>query len=97
MGLGIALGPLLLSLTGTSGRLPFLACAALTALALPPLLVLGPLESASEPVHGRHDQRGSGRRIFRLLPVAMLGAFVAGYVETSSISLLAVLGHRIRP
>ena len=30
------------------------------------------------------------RRIFRLLPIAMLGAFIAGYVETSSISLFAV-------
>jgi MFS family permease len=90
MGLGIALGPLLLSLTGTSGRLPFLACAALTALALPPLLVLGAWNQRPEPVHGRQARQGDGRRIFRLLPVALLGAFVAGYVETSAISLLAV-------
>jgi MFS family permease len=87
MGLGIALGPLLLSLTETSGKLPFLTCAALTALALPPLLVLGSWNQRTEPVHG---QRGSGRRIFLLLPIAMLGAFIAGYVETSSISLFAV-------
>jgi MFS family permease len=87
MGLGIALGPLLLSLTGTSGKLPFLACAALTALALPPLLALGSWNLRPEPVH---DRQGDGRRIFRLLPVALLGAFVAGYVETSAISLLAV-------
>lgn len=90
MGLGIALGPLLLSLTGTSGRLPFLACAALTALALPPLLVLRPWNRRPEPVHGRQAHQGDGRRISRLLPVALLGAFVAGYVETSAISLLAV-------
>lgn len=87
MGLGIALGPLLLSLTGTSGKLPFLVCSALTALALPPLLVLGCWNRRPESVQG---QRGSGRRIFRLLPIAMLGAFIAGYVETSSISLFAV-------
>ena len=35
-------------------------------------------------------EQGNGRRIFRLLPIAMLGAFIAGYVETSSISLFAV-------
>jgi MFS family permease len=87
MGLGIALGPLVLSLTGTSGTLPFLACAALTALALPPLLVLGRWNQRHETVR---DRRGSGRRVVRLLPIAMLGAFVAGYVETSSISLFAI-------
>jgi MFS family permease len=87
MGLGIALGPLLLSMTGTSGKLPFLACAALTALALPPLLVLGRWNQRREPIH---DRSRCGRRIFRLLPIAMLGAFIAGYVETSSISLFAV-------
>jgi MFS family permease len=87
MGLGIAFGPLLLSVTGTSGKLPFLACAALTALALPPLLMLGRWNQGHETVH---DRRGSGRRIVRLLPIAMLGAFIAGYVETSSISLFAI-------
>jgi MFS family permease len=94
MGLGIALGPLLLSLTGTSGKSPFLACAAVSALALLPLLVLGRWNQRHEFVH---DRSGSVRRIFRLLPIAIFGAFIAGYVETSSISLFAVyvtgLGH----
>jgi MFS family permease len=57
------------------------------AMALPPLLVLGRWNQRREPIHDRY---GSGLRIFRLLPIAMLGTFIAGYVETSSISVFAV-------
>lgn len=86
MGLGIALGPVLLSITGVEGRLPFFASAGLLVLALLPLL--GTRRWNARP--GIPSGRTGGREIAALLPTALLGAFVCGFVETSAISLLPV-------
>lgn len=88
MGLGIAAGPLVLAVTGTAGTPPFLACAALLLLAIPWLAILRPWDRHSVPGTGLRSPNPEG--LFHLIPVGLLGAFEAGFVETSSVSLLAV-------
>lgn len=84
MGLGIAVGPLLLSLLGVDNSLPFYACAALATISgsigwtLRYAAVL-----PGDPV------RKSPRGIVRLIPLALCGAFIAGYSETSAVTFLA--------
>lgn len=91
MGLGIALGPGLVALTGHQGSLPFLAAAAVMAAAIPALVVLKRLGFDGRPgVAPIRD--GAGRRsgwgLVRLLPVALTAAFACGVAETASIAFL---------
>lgn len=83
MGFGIALGPLLLSITGIEGKTPFFVGAALIGAALIPLYALWP-ENHRPGIPKDKSDFG----IFLYIPTALLGAFVAGFVETSSISFL---------
>ena len=83
MGFGIALGPLLLSVTGIQGSLPFFCSAAVIAVALIPLLTL-----RQENHHPGVPKNKNDFGIFLYMPTALLGAFIAGFVETSAISFL---------
>ncbi|MEN2991289.1 MFS transporter [Tistrella sp. BH-R2-4] len=87
MGLGIALGPALIALTGHDGVVPFLAAGLLVAAGLVPLALL-----VRMGLNGRPGVPPTGRRagmgLIRLLPVALLGAFACGVAETASIALL---------
>ena len=83
MGFGIALGPLLLSITGIEGKTPFLVSAALIGAALIPLSTLWSENHRPGVVQDKSDFG-----IFLYLPTALLAAFIAGFIETSSISFL---------
>jgi MFS family permease len=90
LSLGFAGGPLLLSLTGTSGWPPYLASAGLYALALIPLALarkrLPRLDEA--PAH-------SILRYLFAVPLATGAALGFGAIETGAFSLLPVLGLRL--
>jgi MFS family permease len=87
MGLGIAAGPLVLTAAGTHGLLPFLVCAILLFSSTPWLLLArGVHRCASVDRHGSHGPF----RFLTLIPTALSGAFLAGFVEMSAISLLVV-------
>lgn len=89
-GAGVALGPQILHLTGFAGTLPFLACAALMALALVPVLLahhlappaLSPEHATSVPAVWALVQTA------RSAPLVLGAAFVCGFAETCTFSLL---------
>lgn len=89
LALGFALGPALLSVTGTQGLAPFAVAAALTAAAGLPVVWAG---DAAAEFHGAGRQELMP--IFRAAPVAVLAAFVYGCVETGLNGLLPVFGLR---
>lgn len=83
MGLGIAVGPLLLVVFGVDGAAPYYACAALITLSAGLGLSLKTYDQRPRtPPEKRHS------RLFRVIPVALCAAFVAGFCETSSASFL---------
>jgi MFS family permease len=86
---GVAAGPLLLQLTGTSGGTPFYVgalCLGLTAL---PLFLPG-----HEPSRSERSPAGKQRLLatLRIAPLAMFAALIAGLVESADVALLPVLG-----
>ncbi|HEX6119008.1 MAG TPA: MFS transporter [Dongiaceae bacterium] len=82
---GFASGPLLLSLTGTEGWLPFLAVAAtaLVALAPVPLIRSVPLALGRMPHTGMFG-------VMRVVPLVAAAALAAGFVDASLFSLIPV-------
>lgn len=83
MGLGIALGPLLLVVFGVDGAMPYYACATIVLLSGGLALSLKGHDSQPKtPVEKHHG------KLFRVIPVALCGAFIAGFSETSSVSFL---------
>ena len=85
MSLGFAAGPLLLSATGVSGMVPFLAGAAPLAAAM--LLIAAPQVMA--PVFGPAEG-ANPLRYLRLAPVAMAATMLNAAIETSGLSFLAL-------
>ena len=87
MGLGIAVGPGMLVATGIDGAAPFAMCAGVLALALVPLSAA--LQWDARPATTKKSSDGDGFFVlFTILPTALAGAFVCGFIETSAISLL---------
>ncbi|WP_225923018.1 MFS transporter [Pseudomonas xantholysinigenes] len=84
MGLGIAVGPLLLALLGVDNALAYYACAVLVGVSG----VLGwTLREAD--VRPADPRRHAPRGVIRLIPLALCAAFIAGYSETSAVTFLA--------
>lgn len=84
MGLGIAVGPLLLVAFGVGRAAPYYACAAIVLLSGLLALTLKPYDTQPQtPAEKRHG------KLFSLIPTALCGAFIAGFAETSSVSFLA--------
>lgn len=84
MGLGIAVGPLLLVALGVGSPAPYYACAAIVLLSGLLALTLKPYDTQPQtPAEKRHG------KLFSLIPTALCGAFIAGFAETSSVSFLA--------
>lgn len=82
---GFVGGPLLLSLTGTDGWLPFIAIAAASLVALVPVLLIRSTPPALD--RALHlDLFGVMRRV----PLVMAAALVAGFVDASLFSLIPV-------
>jgi MFS family permease len=91
MGCGIAAGPLLIAVTGFSGAAPLWGCIALLACSGATLFFLSDCD-------GHPEASGGTQRLaaLRVVPAALMAGFVAGFVETSSISFLPILSdHRL--
>jgi MFS family permease len=88
MGCGIAAGPLLILLTGFDGALPLLSCIALLLCSGAVLFTLGDCNGYPEATN-----RSQRLAVVRVVPTALMAGFVAGAVETSSISFLPVLSE----
>ncbi|MCF5544438.1 MFS transporter [Pseudomonas salomonii] len=84
MGLGIAVGPLLLVVFGVGSAAPYYACAVIVLLSGLLALTLKPYDTQPQtPAEKRHG------KLFSIIPTALCGAFIAGFAETSSVSFLA--------
>jgi MFS family permease len=90
LALGFAAGPALLTLTGTSGWPPYLAAAAIYALALVPLGI----GWRRLPVLDTAPKHPIARYLFAV-PLATGAGFGFGAIETGSFSMLPVLGLRL--
>ncbi len=87
---GFALGPLILSFTGTRGMLPFIVGSLVLMLGIIPVLIgLG-----SAPKLG-HREQGSFVRFLFLAPVATGAALLFGVVESGAFALLPLYGQRV--
>jgi MFS family permease len=86
MSLGFAAGPLLLSATGVSGMVPFLA--GVVPLLAAMLLIVAPQVVA--PAFGPAEAGANPSRYLRLAPVAMAATMLNAAVETSGLSFLAL-------
>lgn len=84
MGLGIAVGPIIISFVGIAGPLPYLICAFL-------LVVSGMISIALFQYNSRPDTPAADDRtsFWILIPIALVGAFIAGFAETANSSFLA--------
>ena len=84
MGLGIAVGPLLLVVLGVGSAAPYYACIVI-------VLLSGALELALKDYDTRPQTPAEKRhgKLFSIIPTALCGAFIAGFSETSSVSFLA--------
>ena len=84
MGLGIAVGPLILVVFGVGSAAPYYACAAIVLIAgMLALTLKGHDTQPQTPLERRHG------KLLRVIPIALCGAFIAGFSETSSVSFLA--------
>lgn len=90
LSIGFAAGPALLALTGTSGWPPYLASAAIYALALVPLM----LARHRLPVLDEAPKHSIARYLFAV-PLATGAGFGFGAIETGAFSMLPVLGLRL--
>ncbi|HWA47847.1 MAG TPA: MFS transporter, partial [Dongiaceae bacterium] len=82
---GFVGGPIMLSLTGIEGWIPFIAVAAASLFALVPVLLI---RSVPPALHGKMDANVFG--IMRKVPLVMAAAMVAGFVDASLFTLIPV-------
>lgn len=83
-----AAGPLLLTITGIQGALPFAVGASLLALGLLPLL----LGLGTVPTLARTEEWHLALRPLLVMPTAIAAAFVCGFVDTTVFALLPIYG-----
>ena len=90
LALSFALGPLILSVTGTQGTLPFLVGIGLMGLAGLPVLWAGRYATASS------DKPGFGVVSFAFVaPLLALACFVVAFMELTTTSLIPIYGLRV--
>ncbi len=82
---GFVGGPILLSVTGIEGWVPFIAVAAASLFALVPVLLI---RSVPPVLHGKMDSDLFG--VMRAVPLVMAAAVVAGFVDASLFALIPV-------
>ncbi len=82
---GFVGGPILLSVTGIEGWVPFIAIAAASLFALVPVLLI---RSVPPVLHGKMDSDLFG--VMRAVPLVMAAAVVAGFVDASLFALIPV-------
>jgi MFS family permease len=89
---GLAVGPLLLGLIGSSGALPFIVSAVILAVVMLPL----PFASGSGGAPSFHDREViSLKRAIRDAPVIMIAALLNGSIWSTRLALLPVYGVRV--
>jgi MFS family permease len=88
MACGMAAGPLIVALFGSSTASPFLACLALLLAAASSLLAVRCTPVPAQAVAGSASVRWS------VISLMTSAAFIAGFIETSCVSLLPVLGQQ---
>jgi MFS family permease len=84
MGCGIAVGPLLIALFGSRSTAPLVACLGLLFVAACALFSVAGVTTAAPEV-------APNGRALRLISLMTLAAFIAGFIETASVSFLPVL------
>lgn len=89
LGAGFAIGPMLLTLTGTGGNVPFYLGAAIFVIASAPLAI----NSRTAPPLEQHSGK-SMWTVLREAPVATLAALCQGGIEVGGLSLLPVYAVR---
>jgi MFS family permease len=87
--LGVAVGPSILTLTGTQGASPFLAAIVLFLIASLPIALLGARAPIIEP-----QARTSVFAFAAAMPTAMLAALLYGAIETGAMGFLPVYALR---
>jgi MFS family permease len=85
MALGFVCGPVMLTLTGIDGWIPFAAVSAATLVGLVPLLFA---QQVAPNIAPRHS--GGLRHVIAAAPTVMLAALVAGFVDSGLFSLIPV-------
>lgn len=90
MGLGFAVGPVILGFTGSEGVLPFALSAALVLIAGLPLLWVRGARPAMD-----HQPGQTTLGVLALAPVIMFASVISGFVDTATIALLPVYGLRV--
>lgn len=90
LGLGFAIGPLILGITGSESFAPYaIAMAVIIAGAIPLLSIRD-----QAPVM-THQQGQTTFSVLRFAPVIMLASVVAGFVDNATVGLLPVYGLRL--
>lgn len=89
MAAGYVSGPLLVSVTGIEGWVPFLAVAAASLFGLVPVLLV----RSARPALDRKMQINLFG-VMRAVPLVMAAAFVTGFVDTSLFTLIPI--HEVR-
>lgn len=84
---GYALGPVLISITGSAGWLPFLVAAGIALVSLAPLLLVSGVQQAMG-----HAGNASLLTVLAIAPVALGASLVFGLAETTSFTLLPLYG-----
>lgn len=90
MGVGFAVGPVVLGFTGSQGMLPFAVSAVLVLLAGVPLLWVRGAGPAMEHAPGQ-----TTLGVLTLAPVIMLASVISGFVDTATLALLPVYGLQV--
>ena len=90
MSAGFALGPILLGIVGIEGWLPFLIVALLTALSGLPILFVGKAEPKFPP-----RAKGGFLSALRAAPLVLAAAALAGFTDTTLVSLFPIYGLRL--
>ncbi|HSH40672.1 MAG TPA: MFS transporter [Arenicellales bacterium] len=90
MGVGFAIGPIILGLTGSEGILPFVVAAALVLAAGLPLLWLSGVSPSMD-----HQPGQTTLGVLALAPVIMLASVISGFVDTATLALLPVYGLEV--
>jgi MFS family permease len=85
MGCGIAAGPLIIALFGSRSAAPLVACLGLLFVATYALFAIGGSAAAQA------SEAAPTARSLSLISLMALAAFIAGFIETSSVSFLPVL------
>lgn len=92
IGATMAIGPMILALTGTTGPLPFLIGVILAVLSLPPAFAIR-IPAADAPSVSRHSSLSALAAAAQRHPATLVATAACGIIEGASTKLLAVQTH----